>query len=155
MSFFQNIAPRLVTYRPPRIAIALVVFATAMQFALGDAWHSSAPVAGAIALVAGFVLMMRAWWLFKVNDTAICPSAVTTTFLTGDIYAVTRNPMYLGMILMLAGIAMISGSLWILFATALYAIILDTVFCRYEERKLLRQYGSRYTDYLGSVRRWL
>lgn len=155
MKVLQNVAPRLIAYRPPRIAFTLIAIATALQFTFGDAWHSSAPLAGSVAFVTGLVLMMRAWWLFKINDTAICPTSITTTFLTGDVYAVTRNPMYLGMILMLAGIALMTGSLWLLFVTAVDAVILDAVFCRYEEQKLLRQYGSRYADYHRNVRRWL
>ncbi len=155
MTILKNIAPQLVTYRPPRIATTLLVLAPALQYALGDTWQSSAPAAGTVVSAPGFVFMMRAWWLFRVYETAICPTAVMTTFITSDIYGITRNPMYLGMILMLAGIALISGSLWIVFATAVYAIILDTVFCRYEESKLLRQYGSCYADYLCSVRRCL
>ena len=155
MSVLRNIAPRLVTYRPPRIALMLIIVASGLQFFFGDSWQSSAPVAGTITLLVGFGLMMRAWWLFRVNDTAICPTAVSTSFITHDVYRATRNPMYLGMILMLAGIAMVFGSSWILLATVLYAAILDSVFCRYEEQKLLQQYGNRYATYLENVRRWL
>ena len=155
MKTLDKIAPRLINYRPPRIAMMLIVIASLLQLTLGDPWHSTAPVTGVVVLLAGFLIMMRAWWLFRINKTAICPTAVTTTFITDDIYAVSRNPMYLGMILMLTGFATIVGSLWILFVTAIYAVILDRVFCRYEEYELLQQYGRSYADYRDHVRRWL
>ena len=149
------VAPYLINFRPPRIAMMLLVMASILQFLAGDPWHSSAPIAGIFLLFAGFSIMIRAWWLFRINQTGICPTALTTTFITHDIYALTRNPMYLGMILMLAGIAAIAGSLWILFFAAIYAGILDRVFCQYEERELMRQYGRHYADYCEQVRRWL
>ena len=136
MTMLQYLTPRLVTFRPPRIAMLLVAVACALQFAFGDSWQSSAPVAGVIVLLTGFILMLRAWWLFRTNDTAICPTAVTTSFISNDVYRITRNPMYLGMILMLAGGAMVVGSLWALLVTAIYAVILDSVFCRYEEQEI-------------------
>jgi len=53
-------------------------------------------------LATGFGIMMRAWWLFRQHQTAICPTAETTLLITDDIHAFTRNPMYLGMVLMLS-----------------------------------------------------
>ncbi len=99
--------------------------------------------------------MIRAWWLFRQHDTAICPTAETTSFITGDIYALTRNPMYLGMVLIMLGIALLVGS-WLFYVAAfVYALILNHVFCRYEEQELLSQYGDHYSEYAARVRRWL
>ena len=88
-------------------------------------------------LATGFGIMMRAWWLFRQHQTAICPTAETTSFITDDIYAFTRNPMYLGMVLMLLGIALLAERWPYYLAAAVYALILNQVFCRYEEAKLL------------------
>jgi protein-S-isoprenylcysteine O-methyltransferase Ste14 len=63
--------------------------------------------------------------------------------------------MYLGMILILLGIALVAGS-WLAYAVAgVYALILNHVFCPYEERKLRDQYEERYVSYAARVRRWL
>ena len=99
--------------------------------------------------------MIRAWWLFQQHETAICPTAETTSIIVGDIYKLTRNPMYLGMIMILIGIALLVGSWPYYFVAVLYALILDHVFCRYEERKLLDQFGAEYADYAAGVRRWI
>jgi protein-S-isoprenylcysteine O-methyltransferase Ste14 len=53
------------------------------------------------------------------------------------------------------GIALLVGS-WLFYVVAfVYALILNHVFCRYEEQKLLRQYGDQYSAYAARVRRWL
>ena len=63
--------------------------------------------------------------------------------------------MYLGMTFMLTGIALSIGS-WPFYVVAvLYAVILNHVFCPYEERDLLEQYGNEYADYTARVRRWI
>ena len=146
----------ILAFKPPRIAMALLALAVLTQFTLPVDWHQTPSFPGpAIAFVVlGFGIMIRAWWLFRLYETAICPTATTTTIITGDIYALTRNPMYLGMILMLLGIALLAGS-WVFYAvTGIYALILNAVFCRYEEHKLLLQYGDDYAEYAARVRRW-
>jgi protein-S-isoprenylcysteine O-methyltransferase Ste14 len=63
--------------------------------------------------------------------------------------------MYLGMIFMLLGIAALTGG-WLFYVVGVvYALILNNVFCRFEESKLLDQYGDEYVNYAARVRRWL
>lgn len=147
----------MLTYKPPRIAMTLLAVATLTQFALPIDWPAmpSLLFPGITLAAFGFSIMIRAWWLFRQHETAICPTAETTSFITRDIYRLTRNPMYLGMILMLLSIALMTGS-WLYYAaTFTYALILNHVFCRYEERKLLDQYGQEYSAYADQVRRWI
>jgi protein-S-isoprenylcysteine O-methyltransferase Ste14 len=148
---------RMLAYKPPRIAISLLALASLSQLVFPANWAAlpSLLTAGAATAALGFGIMLRAWWLFKRYDTAICPTATTTTFIVEDVYRLTRNPMYLGMILILTGIALLTG-LWPYYVVAiLYAVILDHVFCRYEESELLMQYGSEYAHYAARVRRWI
>jgi protein-S-isoprenylcysteine O-methyltransferase Ste14 len=148
---------RMLAYKPPRIAMLLLALATLAQFVLPGIGTKlpSLSIAGVACAALGFGIMIRAWWLFQQHETAICPTAETTSFIVGDIYRLTRNPMYLGMILILLGIALLAGSWPYYFVAILYAIILNHVFCPYEERKLLDQYGAEYADYTLRVRRWI
>ena len=99
--------------------------------------------------------MIQAWWQFRQTDVAICPTEKTTELITDGIYRFTRNPMYLGMVMMLTGVAMFVGTLpFYVAAVALFAI-LNFVFCPYEEEKLSRTFGSRFEQYRGRARRWL
>ena len=114
---------------------------------------------GSVVLVAvgvlGFGIMLRAWWLFRERATAICPTAKTTSLITNDVYGLTRNPMYLGIVMMLLGIAVATGSLPCYLASLAFFLIIDAVFCPYEERKLEQAFGDAFTRYRGAVRRWL
>ena len=157
MKHFEHSCTRLLDYRPPRIAIVLLASASVLQLGV-PVWSLNAPIlaiAGVALIIAGFSIMIRAWWLFRTADTAICPTATTTSFITHDIYSVTRNPMYLGMILMLCGIAALVGSWYFYIAAGAYALILNHVFCPFEERKLAAQFGDDYAAYAAKVRRWL
>jgi protein-S-isoprenylcysteine O-methyltransferase Ste14 len=149
----------MLTYRPPRIALALLAFAGALQLAVPAAWtwpQLPASLAGGVALAAfGMLIMLRAWWLFRVQKTAICPTAHTSVLITGDIYHLTRNPMYLGIVLMLLGTALGSGGLFFYLAALAFYLIIDFVFCPYEETKLSRSFGNDFEHYRSSVRRWL
>lgn len=137
--------------------MTLLALAALVQYAVPVEWPMlpSYTIAGTAIAALGFGIMIRAWWLFRQHETAICPTAETTSFITNDIYALTRNPMYLGMVLIVLGIAVLTGSWAIYAAVSIYALILNHVFCPYEERKLQVQYGDRYANYATRVRRWL
>jgi len=99
--------------------------------------------------------MLRGWWLFRRNDTAICPTAAATRLITSDIYRLTRNPMYLGIVLMLLGVAIATGSLPCHVATLAFFLVIDFVFCPFEEARLDELFGADYVRYRRAVRRWL
>jgi protein-S-isoprenylcysteine O-methyltransferase Ste14 len=111
--------------------------------------------AGVVLVILGFAIMMRAWWQFQQRQIAICPTAPTDALITDGIYRFTRNPMYLGMVLMLSGIALYLGSLPFYVVATVYFLVIDRAFCRYEEQKLLATFGSHYNRYQSDVRRWI
>lgn len=149
--------PRMLGYKPPRIAMTLLLTAVALQLALPSVWPRlpTLPAAGLATGALGFGIMLRAWWLFRRRRTAICPTATTTTLIKNDIYRLTRNPMYLGILLMLLGVALAAGCVPCYLASLSFFLIIDFVFCPYEERKLEQAFGSDYTRYRSAVRRWL
>jgi len=146
---------RLITFRPPRIAMSLVFIAVAAHFLVRIPLHTALPLAGGTLSMAGFLLMLRAWWLFKAVGTAICPTGRSTTLITDDVYAFTRSPMYLGITLMLAGLAVATGTAPFYAATLVFAIIIDRVFCVHEEEKALEEFGDAFSKYRNKTRRWL
>jgi len=145
----------LVELRPPRIAMGFVCAAIAAHILLTLPLHPALPAAAALVAVAGFAIMIRAWWLFKRVSTAICPTEVSASLVTHDIFSITRNPMYLGMIMMLAGLALLMGSVPFYIALAGFVVVIDRIFCSYEEHKLLHEFGNGFDSYRKKVRRWL
>ena len=140
--------------KPPRIAMLATVIAALAHVLYPVTLHVPLPWTGVLAGVTGFVLMLRAWWLFKQAGTAICPTKRSTALIRNDVYAYTRNPMYLGIAGMLAAPGLATG--WASFYVAILAfvLIIDRVYCPYEERKATREFGDDYRRYAASVRRW-
>lgn len=147
---------KLIKIRPPRIAQALVIFAAFLHWAtpLRVALFSNR-VLGAIILASGLAVMLAGWWLFKVRRTAICPTDTPSVLITDGIYRFTRNPMYLGLVTMLLGLAVIIGTLPFYGAAVAYFIAMDIAFCPYEERKLEQLFADDFHDYTARVRRWV
>ena len=146
---------RLLAHRPPRIAMTLTLIAFILHLAIPTQLHMSLPLLAATTGLFGFGIMIRAWWLFRKSATAICPTERTTALITTDVFALTRNPMYLGMTMMLVAAGLYTGVLFFYTAAVINFAILNFVFCRYEERKLAWQYGEVFDDYVEKTRRWL
>jgi protein-S-isoprenylcysteine O-methyltransferase Ste14 len=148
-------ANRFVRLRPPRIAMGLVLIALLVHARYPVSVSPQFPLLATTVATAGFLIMIRAWWLFRKVETPICPTDVPLTMVTEDVFSFSRNPMYLGMILMLVALALNFGTLPFIAAAAAYAVVMDRIFCPYEERAMLQRFGASYEAYRRRVRRWL
>ena len=83
------------------------------------------------------------------------PFERSTALVTTGLYRITRNPMYLGMLLILAGVALLSGSASTLLPIPVFAWAIQRNFIIGEERFLEQIFGAQYLDYKRQVRRWL
>jgi protein-S-isoprenylcysteine O-methyltransferase Ste14 len=148
---------RLIHQRPPRIAMSLLFIAILLSVLpnLALSLHRPLYVTALLIGLAGFALMIRAWWLFKAANTAICPTRRSSSLVTHDVFSVTRNPMYLGMSMMLTAVALGVGTAPFYAATLAYFLILDRVFCPYEEQKARLEFGDLFENYAQRVRRWI
>lgn len=70
-------------------------------------------------------------------------------------YRLTRNPMYLGLLLVLVGWAIVLGSVSSFIVLPLFVVILTVQQIIPEEKVLEQKFGQQYRDYKQSVRRWL
>jgi protein-S-isoprenylcysteine O-methyltransferase Ste14 len=148
---------RILQHRPPRIAMFFLLLATALHWLtpLGSQpFFPSSMLAGTIGL-SGFLVMMWAWWQFKEQEVAICPTEKTARLITNGVYRYSRNPMYLGVTMMLVAVAVEVGTIPFFAAAAGFFLVIQFVFCPYEEAKLHRAFGAEYRHYVGKVRRWL
>jgi protein-S-isoprenylcysteine O-methyltransferase Ste14 len=137
--------------------MGLLIIAAVAELVTPPNWGvlPSFPALAAAAGIGGFGLMLRAWWLFKIQDTAICPTARTTVLITGDVYRLTRNPTYLGIVMMLLGVALYAASIFYFIAAAAFFSIINHSFCPYEEARLRSAFPDEFTEYTKNVRRWL
>jgi protein-S-isoprenylcysteine O-methyltransferase Ste14 len=153
----NTITEKIIRYRPPRISMLLLALAVMLQWALPPVRVEllSSPVLAICIAFAGFAVIMWAWWLFQKAETAICPTEYSRVLVTSGIYRLTRNLMYLGMVLMMAGVTLWFGTLPYYLATALYFLVINQFFCPFEEQRLLVTFGEAYAEYQRTVRRWV
>lgn len=112
-------------------------------------------VGGGVLLALGFGLLLSSAWGQMKAKTHIEPWKPTTAIVSTGIYGYTRNPMYLGMVIACAGLAVGGASIAALVTLVpCVAVIRGYVIAR-EERYLEAKFGSLYTDYKKQVRRWI
>lgn len=110
---------------------------------------------GCIMLASGGVLMAVCLSLFNKNQTNISPHRSTTTLITAGPYRYSRNPIYIGLFLLYAGLCVLFDIAWgYALGFALFYVMNRFVIDR-EESYLARKFGAEYLDYKIRVRRWL
>lgn len=110
---------------------------------------------GLVPIVLGFVMAGIAAGAFARAGTPIVPFERSTALVTDGIYRATRNPMYLGMILVLIGTGVLLGTATPWLPVPVFIWIIQTRFVRGEERFLEELFGEEYLAYKRRVRRWL
>lgn len=110
---------------------------------------------GSVLIVMGVVVMVWADRQFKVANTAINPFDTPSSMVISGPFRVSRNPMYVAMLLILTGGAVAWGTLTPFLFVPLLAWPLQSKFVRMEEASMTAAFGSDYEDYKRRVRRWL
>lgn len=112
-------------------------------------------LAGAVPIIAGLALNIWVGRLFKRAGTAVKPVDPSVALVLTGPFRISRNPMYLGMALALAGIAIGLGtaSPWVIVPAFVWQIRVR--FIVLEESRLEACFGQQFLGYKASVRRWL
>ena len=110
---------------------------------------------GAFLIIVGAMLVILARREFAQQSQPTDPGHPTSKIVTTGVFSVSRNPLYLGGVCVLAGIALAVNFPW-----ALVFLLPALVACHYiliapEERYLAARFGEEYTIYTTSVHRWL
>ena len=112
---------------------------------------------GAISAVVGIVTMIAAFVRFHQARTTINPMdpGKASKLVTGGIFRFTRNPMYLGLALLLIGWAVALGSASPCVIPPLFVVLITAVQILPEEQALDRLFGSEFQRYRARVPRWI
>jgi protein-S-isoprenylcysteine O-methyltransferase Ste14 len=110
----------------------------------------------AAAIIAGLIPLLESIWRFIVaGHGTLMPAVPTEHLVVSGLYRYVRNPMYVGVFMVIAGEAMLLRSRGVALELA-YVLVGMNLFVRfYEEPKLSRTFGDEYTTYRSNVRRWL
>ncbi len=111
---------------------------------------------GAVAILGAF-LFLGLWSviLFRKSGQNENPWKPTPQIVERGPFRVTRNPMYLQMILICIGVAILLTNIWIVILTPLCGWLLQRLAILPEEEYLERKFGSSYSNYKARVRRWI
>lgn len=110
---------------------------------------------GILLLFFGSYMAIKTKKLFKRTDTPINPTANPMKLHTEGFFRLTRNPMYLGISIGLAGIAILTSLVYNLVFAVLYLLIMDLLFVKHEENKLEKMFNGKFEQYKKQTRRWL
>jgi len=110
---------------------------------------------GVLLAVLGLAFGGWAFALFRRAKTGIVPFTPATSLVLRGPYRFSRNPMYLGMALVLTGEAVVLGAVTAFLAPLAFVLIVTVRFIRPEEAQMEGTFGADYRELRRRVRRWL
>jgi protein-S-isoprenylcysteine O-methyltransferase Ste14 len=145
----------------PPLALALLVALAMWLVSLATpsfSWQLPYQQVTAIVLVlAGFVAALLGVIAFRQAGTTVNPTTPqsTSSLVSGGIYRVTRNPMYLGFLLALVGLAVFLANPLSLVLVPAFVAYMNRFQIAPEERVLSEKFGEAFAAYKKKVRRWV
>jgi protein-S-isoprenylcysteine O-methyltransferase Ste14 len=136
------------------IAISVMII---LHFLLPGGWVVPKVwnLTGLVFLTAGVMANLMADSAFHKAHTTVKPFEESTVLVTDGVFQLSRNPMYLGFVLILAGIAMLLRTISPYVVILAFVILIDTTYVRVEERILAEKFGAAWEAYQSRTRRWL
>ncbi|MGA7655421.1 MAG: isoprenylcysteine carboxylmethyltransferase family protein [Methylocella sp.] len=117
--------------------------------------HSLAVPLGILIVFVAIAIGLLAVREMVTASTPLDVRKRSTRIVTSGIFQQSRNPIYLGMVLLCTGVAFLVDSLWLLGLVPLFAAILQKGVIEPEEAYLERNFGEEYLRYKARVRRWI
>jgi protein-S-isoprenylcysteine O-methyltransferase Ste14 len=142
---------------PPVVALMFIVIAyflgrfVAVPLVLPLAVRN---IGFALAFI-GLLLGIAAFLEFRRARTTLDPHGSAKQVVTSGIYRFTRNPIYLGFLLMVIGLPLNSGLIWGIVVAPFYIMLMNRLVIEHEETYLQKKFKDQYTSYRSRVRRWL
>lgn len=146
------------TFPPPLILAVFLMLGFALHWiwpvniSTGYLWLRLA-MGGHLLFVAG-TIAIQTFRLMRKKDTPIDFNKPTTAIVTRGPFRFTRNPLYLSLLMLYAGIAFLLNSLWFL-PFLMVMLALFNAIAKREEEYLEETFREDYIDYRNRVRRWL
>lgn len=142
--------------------VALVLLSGLAMWALPALGGTTAlapyqPWLSGLFVALGAAVCLAGVMAFRAAQTTVDPMhpAAASSLVQGGIYRLTRNPMYLGFLLMLLGWAVYIATLSALIVLPVFAGYLTVFQIRPEERALRARFGPAFDTYMAQVRRWI
>jgi len=110
---------------------------------------------GIMPLACGIALNLFADRAFHQAETTVKPFETPGVLVTTGVFRISRNPMYLGYVLILIGVGLLLRSLTPFVVIPVFGLHMARVFIREEEQMLQETFGAAWQSYAGQARRWI
>lgn len=145
---------------PPPLVLLVWVMLMWLVARFTTSWQFSIPaqqLLSGILLALGFVVTIAAIINFRQAATTINPLAPekASSLVTSGVFKFSRNPMYLGMLLVLLAWFFYLGSLLNLSAVFLFFLFISHFQIQPEEQAMKKLFGASFQEYCSKVRRWI
>ncbi len=142
---------------PPNYFLILLLLSLGLHFVLPIKRIIYPPYIyfGYLFIVFGGVLNIWADTLFKKSKTTVKPNKTPTSLETSGPFRISRHPMYLGMVAILLGVAIVHGTIITFIFPLFFAVLMEIKFIPLEEKNLEKAFDEEYRKYKKKVRRWI
>ncbi len=144
---------------PPAIALlaAIAMWAISKSTPLMDVPRNVRLLAAGTLVLVGVALAITGVLTFRRAGTTIHPTRPqeTSALVSSGVYRISRNPMYVGLLILLIAWAVFLSSAWSLVGPFAFVLYISRFQIVPEERVLSAKFGEAYASYKSKVRRWL
>ena len=139
------------------IVIAASMWFLSLYFPIATVFTSPWNYLGIVMIVVAATFDLWSLLLFFKKRTTPNPlrPQLTTGLVTDGLYKISRNPMYVGLLFILLGIAVLLGSLSPFFLVPAFYFVITEMQIKPEEKVLEEKFCEEYLAYKNRVRRWL
>ena len=116
---------------------------------------TTAHIVGWLFITLFFIICVLSMHKFIRSKNTVITVKPATSLQTTGIYAFTRNPMYISLLLLYCGLAVFKGNWWTFILLPLLILVVQLYVIRKEETYLYDAFGKSYLDYRKKVRRWI
>jgi protein-S-isoprenylcysteine O-methyltransferase Ste14 len=110
---------------------------------------------GAILIFLSLIIISISILKFKKNKTSIDPNDIPDTLIVSFPYSISRNPIYLSMLILLFGIDMMFRNIIMFINLIIFFIIINIFVIPKEEINIEKKFGNKFIDYKRKIRRWI
>jgi len=110
---------------------------------------------GLLLMISSGIIALLSFKVLKEHHTPFNPNRPTNNIVQTSIFGVSRNPLYLSLVLVFIGMAFLMNSLVLVIMTIIFGVIIDRGVIKPEEVYLEKKFGDEYLQYKSKVRKWL
>jgi protein-S-isoprenylcysteine O-methyltransferase Ste14 len=145
---------------PPILLLTMIALGIGLQWLVPLPWiyglaALEATVLGVAMVIAALAIHIWAAIVFRNHKTTIMPHQPSTQLVTSGPFRFSRNPIYVGNLMVVAGLGLVLSNLWLLVVTPVLGLTLHKLAIEREERHMEALFNDRWRDYKARVRRWI